>query len=119
MKKAIKKPTKKPIKQIELCSPRKTLLSIAMLSAIYGPVSAQESSLAIEEIIVTATRRSENMQDVPIAVQVMSTEMIDQLEVAHAARMKFDVQLAKLRGEILDQTFESIDLNVVLPDGGI
>ena len=78
----MKKAIKKPVKHLELCNSRKTLLSVAMLSAIYGPANAQDSSLAIEEIIVTATRRAESMQDVPIAVQVMSTETIDQLDVS-------------------------------------
>ena len=82
MKKPRRKPMKKPMKQIELCYPRKTLLSIAMLGAIYGPANAQESSLAIEEIIVTATRRSESMQDVPIAVQALTSETLDELDVS-------------------------------------
>ncbi len=36
------------------------------------PASAQ-----IEEIVVTATKREENVQDVPVAVSVLSTETID------------------------------------------
>ena len=69
----MKKPTKKPIERHELRCPRRSLLSIAVLSAIYGPAQAQESDFAIEEIIVTSTRRAENMQNVPIAVQAMTT----------------------------------------------
>ena len=78
----MKKPTKKPIERHELRCPRRSLLSIAVLSAIYGPAQAQESDFAIEEIIVTSTRRAENMQNVPIAVQAMTTETIAQLDVA-------------------------------------
>lgn len=78
----MKKPMKKPGKQVELHYPRRTLLSLAMLSALHGPALAQQSGFAIEEITVTATRRSESMQDVPIAVQAMTTETIDQLDIA-------------------------------------
>jgi outer membrane receptor protein involved in Fe transport len=53
-----------------------------MLSAVYGPAHAQDSGRGIEEVIVTATRRSESMQDVPLALQVMTTETLDQLDVS-------------------------------------
>ena len=36
----------------------------------------------IEEVIVTAQRRSENIQNVPIAIQVLTAETLDQLNVA-------------------------------------
>ena len=78
----MKKPTKKPSKQVELHYPRRTLLSIAMLSAGCGTAFAQDTRFGIEEIVVTATRRSESMQDVPIAVQAMTTQTIDELDVS-------------------------------------
>ena len=37
---------------------------------------------SLEEIVVTATRRSESMQDVPIAMQAFTAESLTQLNVA-------------------------------------
>jgi iron complex outermembrane recepter protein len=42
---------------------------------------AEPSSEAIAEIIVTAQRRSENMQDVPIQIQALTGETLSQLNV--------------------------------------
>ena len=62
---------------------RRTLLSAAILGGVgFQPVYAQDSSGGLEEVIVTATRRSENMQDVPIAVQALTTETLSQLDVS-------------------------------------
>ena len=35
----------------------------------------------LEEIIVTAQKRAENMQDVPISIQALGTEQLEQLHV--------------------------------------
>ena len=37
----------------------------------------------VKDIVVTATRRSENLQDVPVAVQALGGEQLDQLGVAN------------------------------------
>ena len=60
---------------------RRTLLSVAILGGVGLPVYAQDTG-GLEEVIVTATRRSENMQDVPIAVQALTTETLSQLDVS-------------------------------------
>lgn len=39
-------------------------------------------SAELQEVIVTANRRSENMQDVPITIQALTGEMLTQLNVA-------------------------------------
>jgi len=45
---------------------------------ISGSASAQEEgSRRLEEIVVTAAKREENLQDVPIAVQAMDAGMIE------------------------------------------
>ena len=54
-------------------------LAIALASAAATPtVSAQseEKSFALEEVVVTARRRSESLQDVPIAVTALSGEAL-------------------------------------------
>lgn len=51
-------------------------LSAAVASALAsGPVSAQEARL--EEVIVTATRRAESIQDIPINITALSSDLIE------------------------------------------
>src|SRR5579862_6434762 len=45
-------------------------------------VDADPGSDSIQEIVVTAQRRAENMQDVPITIQALTSETIQQLNVA-------------------------------------
>lgn len=59
--------------------PRRTLLATAVTTALVAgvtssPLLAQE--LAIEEIIVTATKRAESVMDVPLAIQALSGDFI-------------------------------------------
>ncbi|MFM7785542.1 MAG: TonB-dependent receptor plug domain-containing protein, partial [Gammaproteobacteria bacterium] len=62
---------------------RRTLLSVAILGGVgFQPVYAQDSGGGLEEITVTATRRSESLQDVPVAVQALTTDTIEQLNVS-------------------------------------
>jgi len=59
------------------------LISVAISAALFsGTAIAQEAEdIAIEEILVTAQKRSESLQDVPIAISVFSAEMIDNSQV--------------------------------------
>ena len=58
-------------------------LALLFGSAYFSPVWAAEGDDAvIEEISVTARKRSENMQDVPIAMQAFTREQIDQQNLA-------------------------------------
>ena len=49
----------------------------AAIALACQPVMAQQ----LEEIIVTAQKRAENMQDVPISIQALGTEQLEQLHV--------------------------------------
>ena len=53
---------------------RKTnaVASAALLVTSAAPISAQQQSLALEEIIVTAQKRAQSVQDVPLAVTALS-----------------------------------------------
>ncbi len=42
---------------------------------------AQETSVGLQEVIVTAQKRVENLQDVPIAVEVLDTVKLEQLNI--------------------------------------
>ena len=54
-----------------------------LLLAGYAPgyVHAQQSPLGLDEVIVTAQKRSESLQDVAISVQAIGTEKLDQLQI--------------------------------------
>ena len=64
------------------------LISAAISTALFGSAlvsvtaMAQEAEdFAIEEILVTAQKRSETLQEVPIAISVFSSDSIDQTGV--------------------------------------
>lgn len=62
----------------------KSALATAVSYAMVGPlftsmqVHAQQSSEQLEEIVITATRREESLQDVPISVTVATGEFIQE-----------------------------------------
>src|SRR3990167_7733585 len=58
------------------------LLATTMLTAVAGPALAQSAEAQLEEIVVTAQKRSENLQDVPISIQALGGERLDALQVS-------------------------------------
>ena len=61
---------------------KKTKLHQAILLVLSaGTISQPISAQVIEEIIVTASKRSESMQDVPLAVQAISSEQLKDLNI--------------------------------------
>jgi len=61
-------------------APRVPLASAALLTAM-SAAYAQTSPGGLEEIVVTAQKRQESMQDVPLAIQAIGTERLEQLNV--------------------------------------
>ena len=61
------------------------LAGTALASVATLPVKAQEQASqqgrALEEIVVTAQKRTENLQDVPVSVQVLGNVQLEQLNV--------------------------------------
>jgi len=58
------------------------ILADAALLAYQAPALAQEASAAgLEEVTVTANRREENLQNVPIAITALTGETLSQLNV--------------------------------------
>src|SRR6202035_2494565 len=54
---------------------------LASMPAAYAQETAGTGALA--EVVVTAQKRSENLQDVPLSIQALSTEKLEQLNIAN------------------------------------
>jgi len=61
--------------------PAGALFLLAAILASPAMVMAEERSGAIEEVIVTAQRTAESIQDVPIAVTALTGEMLDEKQI--------------------------------------
>ena len=66
----------------------KSRMSIAVASALFTSVAAP-GALAqggmLEEVVVTATKRAASMQDIPVAVNAMTENKLDDFGVANFA----------------------------------
>ena len=69
-------------------------------AAVAQQVALADAAPATDEIIVTAQKRSENLQNVPISIQVLGTKKLDQLDVAN-----FN-DFAKLLPSVTFQSFQ-------------
>jgi outer membrane receptor protein involved in Fe transport len=57
-------------------------LAVALTAAGSAPaVLAQEEAMGLEEVVVTARKRTESLQDVPISIQALSSTKLDQLGI--------------------------------------
>jgi len=56
--------------------------SIAALTAAASPALAQDAAFTIEELVVTAEKREQSLQDVPVAVSAYTSERRDELGLA-------------------------------------
>ena len=64
------------------------LMSGALAAAIWaGEASAQPTGTALEEIVVTARKRAENLQTTPIAITAISAEALEQRNVTNLAKI--------------------------------
>src|SRR5260370_6410656 len=80
-----------------------TLLAAAVQAAFAqgAPATAAPASTGgLEEVVVTAQKRVENLQDVPISVQVLDTTKLEQLNIVNIDDyVKFAPGIAYVRGE--------------------
>ena len=60
------------------------LLATTMLTTGSASAFAQTDASQLEEVVVTAQKRSENLQDVPISIQALGSERLDALQVSDA-----------------------------------
>lgn len=68
------------------------LLAVSMLGGVAPTVFGQEdqaqtAGILLEEIVVTATRREQSLQDVPVAVSVLSGEALETLDIRDAMQL--------------------------------
>ena len=64
---------------------RRTLsVASALLACMQAAYAADSSEAAIlDEVVVTAQKRTENLQDVPISIQALNTEKLEELHIAN------------------------------------
>ena len=58
------------------------LLASTMLTGLAAPTMAQERVGQLEEVVVTAQKRTENLQDVPVSIQAIGAERLDELQIS-------------------------------------
>ena len=55
---------------------------LATLPAAYGQQTSETGTgTGLEEVVVTAEKRAENLQDVPVSIQTLSSEKLEQLHI--------------------------------------
>ena len=65
---------------------RRTLLALQFLCLIAAAgTAAQEPSAALEEVVVTAQKRTESLQDVPVSVSALSSSEVEGLRLRQAS----------------------------------
>ena len=73
--------------------------AIASLFGAYSaPVLAQDGLSAIEEVVVTARRREENLQEVPIAISALNTEDIELRNIDNTENLNVLLPNVDIRG---------------------
>ncbi|MCB1685834.1 MAG: TonB-dependent receptor [Pseudomonadales bacterium] len=64
--------------QVNGLSPLRHAVGILTMLGLAAPLFASTSDTVLEEIVVTATKRTESLQDVPISIGVVTGETIEQ-----------------------------------------
>ena len=67
----------------ERANARPVLLTVLMASTMLTGVSAAKADATIETVIVTAEKRSEDLQKVPLSIQVLGTQKLEDLHIAN------------------------------------
>jgi iron complex outermembrane recepter protein len=61
-----------------------TPVAAGVLAALYGTVSVADDN-TLQEVIVTATRRSESAQDIPASITAITGKTLDQAGISDTA----------------------------------
>ena len=83
-------------------------VAAAVAFALYGPVvvaqtadtSAAESSGALEEVVITAQKRTERLEDVPVSAQVVSASALENSNVSDVSDLNKLVPSLNVNGTI-------------------
>ncbi|USQ97011.1 TonB-dependent receptor [Caulobacter sp. RL271] len=67
------------LKKAGVCSA--ALFASTMLTSV-AYAQSNQGNTALEEVVVTAQKRSENLQDVPVSIQALGGEKLEQLQVS-------------------------------------
>jgi outer membrane receptor protein involved in Fe transport len=73
-------------------------VSTIALTSVAGQAAAQTASNTIEEVVVTAQKREQNLQDVPIAVSAFSEAALDRVQIEDATDIQLSIPNAVLTG---------------------
>ena len=96
------------------------LLSTSFLVTPALAQSAPEKAADTGEIVVTAQKRTESVQDVPISIQVLNTEKLDELQVRNFADyMQFLPSANFTTGSVGAPGNASVVFRGVATDGGL
>jgi outer membrane receptor protein involved in Fe transport len=71
--------------QSKFSAPRPCALATAVAVALSAPVAHAQKAKAIEEITVTATKREESLQDVPVAVTALTETALEEIGITNFA----------------------------------
>lgn len=65
---------------------KSVLWGVSVLAMLAGgaPALAQEAPVAVEDLVVTAQRREQKLQDAPVAVSAFGAKALDQLQITKA-----------------------------------
>lgn len=80
---------------------RKSLVASAVAVAVSAPALAQDRATALEEVIVTAQKRAESLQDTPISISAFSQDNLEAMgitEVNDIGHYTPNVQISKQPG---------------------
>ena len=78
--------------------PANAVLASAVLAAASGQVLAQSDSVTLEEIIVTAQKREQSVQDIPIAVSAFDSAAVERQKISRIT----DISVFAPNVEIID-----------------
>ncbi|QIB65622.1 TonB-dependent receptor [Kineobactrum salinum] len=67
-----------------------TLATLGVLGS-FSAVAQKTNVLVLDEMLVTAQKRSESSQDIPVSVSAFSTDMLERLQIEDAAQLQFVV----------------------------
>jgi iron complex outermembrane receptor protein len=83
-------------------------VAAAVAFALYGPVvmgqtadtSATESGAALEEVVITAQKRTERLEDVPVSAQVVSASALENSNISDVSDLNKLVPSLNVNGTI-------------------